>query len=190
MGFWRCQCGPIDEPRRRVGVVSDTGNRVDPMDGLRRESLRLEEDCTYSSRGHFEAERSWSRVHHWIGVPAALIGGGAGVSAFNQETLLAGSLAVVTAALAALATFLNPSARAAEHHAAGTKYLSLRNESRFLRETWPNPSDVVSFRDTLASMVQRRNELNESSPPVPRHAFNAARKRIAEGEANYQVDVT
>ena len=143
----------------------------------------------YSSRGHFEAERFWSRVHHWIGVPAALVGGVAGVSAFNQETLLAGSLAVVAAALAALATFLNPSARAAGHHTAGTKYLSLRNESRFLRETWPNPSDVIPLCDTLAILVQRRNELNESSPPIPRHAFKAARKRVERGEAKYEVDV-
>ena len=140
---------------------------VDPTDGLQRESLRLDEDCTYSSRGHFEAERFWSRMHHWIGVPAALVGGGAGVSAFNQETLLAGWLAVVAAALAALATCLNPSAKAVEHHAAGTKYLSLRNESRFLRETWPSPSDVIPFREKLASLVQRRNELNESSPLSP-----------------------
>ena len=169
--------------------MSGTVNKVDPTDGLQRESLRLEEDCTYSSRGHFEAERFWSRVHHWIGVPAALVGGVAGVSAFNQEMLLAGSLAVVAAALAALATFLNPSARAAEHHAAGTKYLSLRNESRFLRETLLNPSDVIPFRDKLASLVQRRNELNESSRPIPRHAFKAARKRIEQGEAKYGVDV-
>lgn len=159
------------------------------MDGLQKESLRLDEDCTYSSRGHFEAERLWSCVHHGIGVPAALFGGVAGVSAFNQETLLAGSLAVAAAALAALATFLNPSGRAAEHHAAGTKYLSLRNESRFLRETWPKPADVIPLRDKLANLVRRRNELNESSPPIPRRAFKAARKRIEQGEDKYEVDV-
>ena len=169
--------------------MSGVVDSVDPTAGLQRESLRLDEDCSYSSRGHFEAERFWSCVNHWIGVPAALVGGAASVSAFQQETLLAGSLAVVAAALAALATFLNPSARAAEHHAVGTKYLSLRNESRFLRETWPNPSDVIPFRDELASLVKRRNELNESSPPIPRHAFKAARKRIEGGEAKYEVDV-
>ena len=168
--------------------MSGVVDSVDPTDGLQRESLRLDEDCNHSSRGHFEAERFWSRVNYCIGVPAAVVGGVASVSAFNQATLLAGSLAVVAAALAALATFLKPSARAAEHHAVGTKYLSLRNESRFLREAWPNPSDVIPFRDKLASLVQRRNELNESSPPIPRHAFKAARKRIKQGEAKYEVD--
>ena len=171
------------------GTDPDWREKIETAEGVRRESLRLDEDCMYSSRGHFEAERLWSRVHHWIGVPAALVGGAAGVSAFNQETLLAGSLAVVAAALTALATFLNPSARSAEHHTAGAKYLSLRNESRFLRETWPKPSDVDSFRDTLASLVQLRNELNESSRPIPRHAFKAARNRIEQGEAKYEVDV-
>lgn len=170
-----------------VGVV--TAEAHSPTDGLQRESLRLDEDCTYSSRGHFEAERFWSRVNHWIGVPAALISGIAGVSAFNQQTILAGTLAVIAAALAALATFLNPSARAAEHHAVGTKYLSLRNDSRFLRETWSSPNDFVTFRDKLASIVQRRNELNESSPPIPRHAFKAARRRITQGESKYDIDV-
>ena len=96
---------------------------------------------------------------------------------------------MVAAALAASATFLIPSGRAAEHHAVCAKYHSLRNESRFLRETWPNPTDVVPFRDKLASLVQRRNELNESSLPIPRHAFKAARKRIEQEEAKYEVDV-
>ena len=168
--------------------MSGVVDKVGPTDGLKRESLRLEEDCTYSSRGHFEAERWWSRVHYLIGVPAALAGGVAGVSAFNEATLIAGSLAVVTAAFTALATFLKPSAKAAAHHAAGTKYLSLRNESRFLRETCPNPSDA-SFRDELADLARRRNDLNESSLPIPRHGFKAARKRIERGEAQYEVGV-
>ena len=167
--------------------MSGVVDRVDPTDGLERESLRLDEDCTYSSRGHFEAERHWSCVHYLIGVPAALTGGVAGVSAFSEATLIAGSLAVVAAALTALATFLNPSAKAAAHHAAGTRFLSLRNESRFLRETCPHPG-AVPFRDKLDNLAMRRNALNESSPPIARHAFQAARKRIERGESQYEVD--
>lgn len=168
--------------------MSSVTDGAGPTEGLQRESLRLDEDCKYSSRGHFEAERFWSCANYWIGVPAALVAAVASVSAFKEETLLAGALAVVAGALAGLATFLNPSSKAAEHHAVGTQYLTLRNESRFLRETRLNPNDVVAFREKLASLVKRRNELNESSPPIPRHAFKAARKRIEEGEAKYEVD--
>ena len=168
--------------------MAEARDIADALEGLQRESLRLEEDCTYSCRSHFEAERFWSHINHGIGVPAALAAGVASVSAFNDRSVLAGALAVVTGALAALATFLNPAALAAAHHAAGTRYLTLRNRNRFLREARLDPNDLRAFRSDLAQLVERRNELNESSPPIPRLAFKTARKLIGRGEAKYEVD--
>lgn len=156
--------------------------------GLIREAHRIEEDCTFSSKSHFEAERFWTSAHHWIGIPGALIAGTAGVSAFNEASVIAGALAIIAGALGGLATFLNPSARAADHHAVGTQYLTVRNKTRFLREALSEGDDDNAFSDQLGALAERRNELNESAPPVPRRAFLAARKGIAEGEARHQVE--
>jgi hypothetical protein len=156
--------------------------------GVLRETMRLEEDCTYTSKSHFEAERIWTFRHHLIGVPSAVLAGIAGVAAFNGAApVFAGTLAVVAGALSALATFLNPSAKAADHHAVGSQYLTVRNQARFLRET--SAEDGTALRTKLAALADRRNELNESAPPLPRKAFMSARKGIGEGESHYDLNV-
>ncbi len=58
-----------------------------------RESQRIEEDALYSAKGHFEAARTWSRIHLWIGLPTAILAAVSGVSAFKDETVIAGALA-------------------------------------------------------------------------------------------------
>ena len=58
--------------------MTDTtnGNGTDTatIEALRREAQRLEEDATYSSKGHFNAEDTWVKRNYWLGVPATVLG--------------------------------------------------------------------------------------------------------------------
>lgn len=153
------------------------------------ESKRIEEDATYSSKGHFEDAQKWSTVHLWLGIPTAIIAGISGVFAFNEETLLAGALAIIAGMLASLSTFLNPSEKASTHHNAGVMFNSLRNKARIFREIDLKkdvPYDVQSER--IKELASRKDELNESSPQISRNAFERTRKGIEEGEASYSAD--
>ncbi len=155
------------------------------------ECSRLEEDALYSARGHFEAARTWGRVHLSIGLPTALLAALAGVSAFNDLPLLAGGTAILVAALSSVSTFLNPSEKAQTHHLAGNKFNAVRSQARFLREvslrTSASKDDVAL---TLQALVSTKDALNQDSPIIPRPAFERARKGIEAGEASYAVDRT
>ena len=57
---------------------------LDLRDSLATEAGRIEEDCLYSARGHFEAAASWRRVHYGIGIPATVLAAVAGGSAVAE----------------------------------------------------------------------------------------------------------
>jgi len=159
-----------------------------------REAKRIEEDSLLSSKGHFYAAQFWTNIHLWIGIPAAVlaaIAGGSALSQFDYHEIVAGTLAIIAAALAALATFLNPNEKAAAHLSVGNQYNTLRNNSRIFHEIYigscQNGQDAIQ---EIRDMNDQRNNLNQTSPQIPRWSFSKARKGIEEGEARYMVDKT
>lgn len=156
--------------------------------GLRREALRLEEDATYSSKAHFNTEETWLRRHYLLGVPATLLGAIAGASLVKSQLEWAGVLALLGSLLTGLMTFLKPNDRAALHRAAAGQYLALRNDARFFRDVELARADDGRLMDRLRALTVRRNELNQKSPAILRHAFAAAQRGIEQGEASHQVD--
>ena len=161
----------------------------DALQPLFVEASRVEEDSLFSARGHFEASRSWSKTHFSLGLPTAVIAGLSGVSALQDAPLLAGGLAIIAAALASVMTFVNPSERAAAHHATGTKFNSLRNRARIYREIdLPGPLSLGEKTEQLRTLSQERDDANETSPQITRRAFQRAREGIEAGEARHAID--
>ena len=154
-----------------------------------REAKRIEEDATFSAKGHFEAARRWGHLHLWIGIPTTLVAAVAGVSALSNQKEISAGLSLLVAATSAVFTFLNPEARASRHLRAGNAYKSLQNDARIFREVecqrGRRPNELSA---ELARLNQRRNKLNADSPQIPRPAFESARKGIEGGEATYEID--
>ena len=90
------------------------------------EARRIEEDCNHSSKGHYYGSKRWSKCHLAAGLPAAILGAVAGVSAFNGCPQLAGALAIFSAALTTTLTFLKPSERAENHRSAAGPVLNFK----------------------------------------------------------------
>ena len=160
-----------------------------PRDAIGREAKRIEEDCLYSAKSHFIAARTWTNVHLIIGIPSAVLAGGAGVSGFNDQGQLAGVLGILAAALASVTTFLNPNESASSHQVAGARYNELRNRARLFREIsllGDTPDDEL--QKELKALGNRRDKLNESSPQIPAYAYRRAKRSISKGEADYAVD--
>jgi SMODS and SLOG-associating 2TM effector domain family 4 len=159
------------------------------IDALIRETSRIEEDALYSAKGHFEAASLWSKVHFWLGVPAAVLAAVAGGSILKQEPAVAVFLTGIVTTLTALLTFLNPQQRSNTHHTAAARFNAIRNDTRILREV-----DLIGEQisndavERLKTLSKSRDELNLSSPQIPRFAFNRARRGIESGEAAYAVD--
>lgn len=161
--------------------------------GLRAELVaeadRIEEDCTYSAKGHFESARIWGAWNLKLGIPAVILAALAGGSGFSNHPELAGALAIASAAVTAVLTFLKPSERAASHQQAGNAYNALKNQARFFKQIEAASGDSQqSLRDWLREISEARNTLNKSAPEIPRPAFEQARKGIEAGEADYRAD--
>ena len=159
---------------------------------IKKEAKRVEEDSLYSAKGQFVAASHWTRVHLWLGIPSAVLAAVAGVSAlpqFDYNNIIAGVLAIIVATLTAITTFLNPNEKANSHLNAGNKYNSLGNEARifFDIDCYQENSDAELTKQ-LKVLAKLRDELNQSSPQIPRWAYEKARKGIEEGEAEYKVD--
>lgn len=158
-------------------------------DALRKEAERIEEDTIHSAKGHFNAADTWRRRHYWLGIPATIFGALAGAAIVKNCQELAGILSLLATILTALVTFLKPTDKASSHKTVADQYLALRNDTRIFREIEVfEDEDGKSLSDKLKSLAARRNELNQSSPDMPRKAFEAARKGINEGENQYRAD--
>lgn len=169
-------------------------NEAQPSDSenlaaLRREAERIEEDATYSSKSHFNAEQVWERRHYWLGIPATAFAAIAGAALFKNHDEWGSALALLASLLAGLMTFLKPNERAAMHRVAAGQFLALRNDARIFREVELLQADRLGkLTERLKGLSATRNELNQKSPSIPRSAFVAARKGIEEGEATHKVD--
>lgn len=158
-------------------------------EAMRREASRIEEDATYSSKAHFNAEDTWVKRHYFFGVPATLLGAFAGAALIKSQPEVASGFTLLASLLTGLMTFLKPNERASVHRTAAGQFLALKNDVRIFREV------ELLQQDRLAEMPKRlqalssiRNELNQKSPSIPRRAFEAARRGIEEGEAVHKVD--
>jgi hypothetical protein len=157
---------------------------------IEKECIRIEEDCNYSSKGHFEASACWKRIHLWIGIPSAIMAGVAGVSAFEENTLLAGVLAILVAAMGAVSTFLNPSNKASEYYSSASSYLELRNRVRRFRNIEVTGMDSEEAKERILAYGQQKDDLSSSTPQIPEWAFKKARDNIEDGQTNYVADKT
>lgn len=159
------------------------------VSALCKEAERIEEDSIHSAKGQFNTAAIWNRRHYWLGVPATAFGALAGAAFIKDCPEIASLLSLAATILTALVTFLKPTERASEHKTAGDQYLALRNDARLFREIeLLAPEDGQSNTDKIKALSQRRNELNQGSPEIPRRAFEQARNGITEGETCYKTD--
>ena len=161
---------------------------MDTQGNIEKEAMRIEEDATYSSKGHYEAAKGWDNAYLWLGIPTAIIAGISGISAFQESSFLAGITAILAAALAATSTFLNPSEKAQAHYVAGSRFNSLKNRARIFREIEMPDSDINFLKTRVMELSEERHSANSESPQIPRRAFENARKGIKKGESEYVVD--
>jgi hypothetical protein len=161
----------------------------DQKSAIRSELERIEEDCTYSGKAHFNAGARWNKYHNLMGIPSVFLSTIAGAAFLKDEPLIAGSFSAIVAVLTALMTFLKPSEKAANHKSSGDQYLSLRNDARVFRQI-----KIVYACDDQAALAgldeftKRRNELNKASDQFNQSDFEKARRGIEEGEAAHVVD--
>lgn len=161
----------------------------DVLNNIRAEAQRIEEDAIHSAKGHFEAAGTLRSVHLWLGVPAAVTSALSAVSVVTNYPALTAGLSVVAAILAALVTFLRPDAKASSHMSSGNRFLSIRSRARIFRTIdMLNSNDSKELATGVKALADDRDQLNETSEPIPRPAYERAKRGIDAGEAQHAVD--
>lgn len=157
---------------------------------LQCEAKRLEEDTTYSSKGHYNAASRWECCNLYLGVPATILAAvAAGSTLVEALPGLTIFCTLIVSILTGLMTFLSPNERATLHRSAAGRLLALRKEVLFFRNIELLQGRRLSeLSEKLRALIVRENELNQNSPTIPKWAFLKARKGIEQGEATYKVD--
>ena len=161
----------------------------EPVEQMRAEAKRIHESAVYCSQGQLEAAKRW-RAWHWSGgILAAGLGTLGAVRTFADcSAVLAGSLTVIGAIVAATMTGVRPDKFAERAQTSGNDYVSLRNDARrFVNIDLPT-SAVADSRDLLEELANRASQLDHAADPIPKRAYERARKNISSGGQDFEVD--
>jgi hypothetical protein len=166
------------------------------LDEIIREAKRLEESTLFSMKGHHVAATGWSNRHLWLGMPTVIISALVGAATFSQYAkdypalgVIAGLLSIIVTVLSGITTFLNPNEKENAHLNAAHGFDKINNDARLFWsvDCWQEASDAV-LTSQLKELVDRKNELNSSSPQIPDWAYQKAKAGIEAGEADFKVD--
>jgi hypothetical protein len=159
-------------------------------ENVRKELLRIEEDSEHSAKSHFNAAARWDGYHFRIGLASTIIIAISGAISLSNYPLIGGTLAIISSSLAATLTFLNPAEKGKTHKTSGDQYLSLRNQARMFREIVMKSNlcaDVLEKR--IFELTGQRDQLNQTSPNIPRKDYELAKADISKGNSKYAVDL-
>ena len=166
--------------------------RVSQRAAIQAEVARVHESAVFSAQGQFEAAKAWRTLHWTLGVLTAGLSTLAAVLTFATDAQVAsGILAVVAAIAAALLTSSRPDKLAERAVARGNDYTTLRNDARRVLHVQV-PSDEISvLREALDGLAERASDLDHTSDPIPRFAYNKAKRNIdRDGGQQFEVDAS
>lgn len=154
---------------------------------ITKECIRLEEDCSYSSKGHYENANIWSKIHLILGIPIVVISAFLGVYA-SQNYDWKEYILILVAILAALQTFLKADEKNIRHKNSGDKFKCIKDASRILRTIEINQLNEQELITKLNQLRKEYDSLNQLSLQINTLAYKKARKGIKEGQAHHSID--
>jgi conflict system pore-forming effector with SLATT domain len=146
------------------------------------------ENARTTSKAQYDAANTADRRNYYIGLPAIVLGVVVSTSIFaaldsspnSTEKIIAGTLSLLAATLAAVQTFFNFSAKAKAHRAAGAQYGDIRRRCEFLLFQYhliPDGASKARFAvDQYAQLLDRLADLAANSPDVADRYWERALK--------------
>jgi hypothetical protein len=155
---------------------------------IHNEAWEIERDCRVAVACHANAARRWNAAYYVLGLPTAIFAALAGVSAINDQRILAAALAVAATVSAAANTFLNAGQTATAHAKKRSEYEQLKNEVRHFRNITMEHRPQRELLRELNSYLGRRDVLNLESPQVSsRERANAEQTAKLPGPADAEA---
>lgn len=155
------------------------------------EALRLEEDCNYSAKGHFESAKKWRYLYYLLMFFSILTLILSISNIFTNFSNLSVIFNIITGFVTVIIIFLNPQEKYISHQNSGNHFLSLRNEIRIFREIEISSLELNQKIEKISFLSKKRDELNINSLPISTYGYENAKKQIeTDKNAIYEIDKT
>ncbi|WP_308343880.1 SLATT domain-containing protein [Serratia marcescens] len=160
------------------------------IEKIKNECLRIEEDALYSSKSHYNASVPWDWCNLIIGVAIAILAAITGLSAIKDMTTVTIVISIILTVLTAINTALNPSRKASQYKSAAGEYNNLKNNVRIFREIvlHETPLPDNELKEKIQIFSDNRNQLNITSPTIPRWAYKKTQSDFENDFVRYDVD--
>lgn len=140
-----------------------------------------------NNKAQYYAADAAERKNYYIGLPAVVLGAVVSTSIFaalggspgTAEKIIAGTLAALAAALAAIQTFFNFSAKAKAHRSAAAQFGDIRRRCEFVLFQYhlmPDGPNKARFAlDQYEQLIARQTDLAASSPDAAKYWDRASK---------------
>lgn len=145
------------------------------------ELQRLEEDCLYTSKNHFNNAMFDSSLHYMFGILLIVC---AAIS--TQYSII--YIAIFSTIIASLQTFISPDKKAEKHQLHGNRFLSLKKLIRQYRTININYEKEENILQQINTFTDKIAEYNNSAPEINPIAYIMTKAGIKSGEHIYDVD--
>lgn len=133
------------------------------MNKINQEAKRIEADAISAANENLKSARWLRWMHYFIGVPMTLSATWATyMQSIHSTSELAMLLAMITATLGGLQTFLQPTQKAHFHERLASSCIALRNDTRTFREIELPQQDLEHATKAIRDLDSRRNAMMEA----------------------------
>lgn len=151
---------------------------------------RIQEDCEYSAKGHFESAMHWRMWNYGLMIVSIISVCACLALTFSDwGKFWTGIIGIISSLATFILIFLNPQEKYLSHQNSGNDYLALRNEARIFLEYELSKLDEDDLITKIKELNSKRDALNKHSLPILEKAYKSAKHQIeVQKTAQYRVD--
>lgn len=160
----------------------------DSIVNILKEAKRIEENCTYSGKAHYNVSGLWRSVHFILGIIVTGLVFWAGFEGIKDITKYHIYIIFFSGILSAIYTFIGASQKSATHKLCGDSYLSLKNNIRIFYTIELENIDITQAISSIKNYQNKLNKIHENAPGIPQCAYRKVKKGVQNGESEFEID--
>jgi hypothetical protein len=160
-------------------------------DDIKEDYKRLAIDCLYTSRGHFASAEYWGYVRLGLGLTTTFLAAISGITTIftgGVVQIIGGLIALLSAMLAGLLTFLNPGDQFKNHQEAGVRYDELMLSIKYSCLNDFENADRKALIKKLEDYTERKIGYNLKYPDISDRSYRKVRRSIESSKNGIYTD--
>jgi hypothetical protein len=165
-----------------VTVGDQAGDEM--RSSIRSEAQRIEQQTETSALAQRRAAETWGWIYYLVGIPATVLAAFAGASALADYRVLAAVLALSSAVVSGLLTFLNPGAQASDHRKASARFRTIQNRAHLFADVSCSEDELPKLREEIRVLTEDWNVADEQSPHVVERIYRRAKRTVEQSRGD------